>query len=43
MLENNLKKEEKNIPNDEHRPTTQENQTAIREATDKEKLPHVRN
>lgn len=43
MLENNLKKEEKNVPSGEQSQTRQENQSTIREATDKEKLPHVRN
>ena len=38
MLESTLKKEEKNIPNDEQSQTTQENQSTIREVTDKENL-----
>ena len=42
ILESTLKKEEKDIPNDEQSQTTQENQSTILEVTDKEKLD-VRN
>ena len=42
ILESTLKKDEKDIPNDELSQTTQENQSTITEVTDKEKLD-VRN